>query len=486
MKYLKKFLVYLCIFFATATFLFFALVLTSKIPRSAIEDNLKESLDFYRKNDGVQPLNRHVCSYIHYYADVRKLNIIYCMDSDDPVKATLWSKYYQIIRADSNKDFIKLVENSYTPNTQYLRYWNGVMLFLRPLLTVFNMEQIYLINKILLSILVLILLVMLFKRSKKIAFIFLLALVLFSVWYVSFCIEYSVAFYIMFITTILVLKIDNSKKENYDVKKANSKLLKLFLITGISTCFFDFLTTEILTLFVPLLIILLLRKEENRLDSLKDIVKFSLKACILWFLGYCGMWIAKWVLASLILNINAFKYVDNHVALRINGLQGLSNINVLYRNVIKRNFFTIPIVEYIYPLLKNVGIRIILITIVFLVLAIIDWKNLKKKKFLLIILFIALMPYARYLVLANHSFRHVMFTFRDQMITVMCLSYIIIDCLNYKLLNKQVISSNHLKNKNKKKSKEKDKDKNKGKKEIIDNTNTSNDSILISKKEEKE
>ena len=263
------------------------------------------------------------------------------MDSHDAVYSTLWAYYYETKKMDINNDFIDVVENEKHANTQYLRYWHGSMLILRPLLIVFNIEQIYLLNKIALSVLTLVLFIMLFKKSKKVAFVFLLALILVSSWYVAFCIEYSTTFYIMLIASIIFIIIDDKNKAS--ITNANSKLLKLSLITGIITCFVDFLTTEILTLFVPLAI----RKEEKRLDSLKETFKFVLKLCILWFFGYAGMFVAKWVLSSIILNINAFDYIKEYAVLRISGLQGLSNHKELYGRVIPKNLDTIPLFNLI-------------------------------------------------------------------------------------------------------------------------------------------
>ena len=435
---MKRILNYVIIFTITVITLFFALVVSSMIPHSAIEGKLKESIEFYKKKSGIYKIkNKKLYSYIHYYADTRKLNIIYCLDSSNPIESTLWAKYYQEIERDTNRDFINLVEKSKEPNTQYLRYWNGCMLFLRPLLTLFNMEQIYLINQILLAILSLILFIMLLKKSKKLAFIFLSALILVSTWYATMCIECSVTFYILFIATMIAIKIDNNKNNNTK-EEVNEKLSKLFLITGIVTTFFDFLTTELLTIFVPLLIILIIRKEENRLDSFKNVTKFVLKVTILWFIGYAGMWLAKWVLASLILQINAFEYVKDNFTLRFNGLQGLNNYEELYNHVIERNFFAIPLVDFISANLSKWEIKFALGSAIVFPLLFTNWKVLKNKKYLLIFIIIGIIPYIRYLILANHSFRHAMFTFRDQIITIMVLLYIIIECLNYKLLCKKI------------------------------------------------
>ena len=435
---MKKILSYILIYICTVLILFCAFAVSSMIPHSAIEEKMKESAEFYKKRAGIYRIkNKRLYSYIHYYADTRKLNIIYCLDSDKPIESMLWSKYYQEIKKDVNIDFINLVENPKEPNTQYLRYWNGCMMVLRPLLVFLNMEQIYLINQIMLAILTLVLFIMLFKKSKKLAFIFLFTLILVSSWYASLCIEYSVMFYVMIITSMIAIKIDTNKK-NKPKDEVNNKLLKLFLITGIVTTFFDFLTTELLTIFVPLIIILIIRKEENRLDSLKGTIMFVLKGFMLWFVGYAGMWLTKWILASLFLHINAFEYVKDNALLRVSGLQGLDSYQNLYSGAITRNLFAIPLMNIIQTKFYKWEVKLIIAIVLILLCIFINWKEFKRKKYLWILIFIGITPYIRYLVLANHSYRHAMFTFRSQIVTIMVLSYIIIECLNYELLLKKI------------------------------------------------
>lgn len=435
---MKKILEYIIIFISLVIILFMALVATAKIPRSAIEDNLKESIEFYKKHQGIYVIKKKAYySYIHYFADTRKLNIIYCIDTEKPIESVLWSKFYQTIKRDTHADFIDLVKESKEPNTQYLRYWNGCMIFLRPMLTVFNMEQIYLINQIVVLALGVILLVILFKKSKKVALIFLASLILVSIWYAAMCIEYSAIFYIIFITSIIAIRIDDNKK-NDTKDNVNRKLSRLFFITGIFTTFFDFLTTEILSLFIPLMLVLMIRKEENRIDDLKETFKLIIKWSILWLISYAAMWLAKWILASVVLHINAFEYVKDEFVQRVNGLQGLNNHKELYKHVIDRNLFSIPLIYFVSENFFRFEVKIAIILAVFFVLIFIDWKNLKNKSFLLIMILIGIMPYIRYLILANHSYRHIMFTFRDQIITIMALLYAIIECLNYKLLTKKI------------------------------------------------
>ena len=433
---MKKVLKYIIIFVGTVLLLYSSLVITAKIPRKAIEKNIKESAQFYKKVQGIHryKLGR-VDTYIHYFADTRKLNVLYSMDSKETFKSTLWSKYYMKTHMDTTFDFINLVEHDEKPNDNYLRYWNGCLAILRPLLTVFNIAEIYFINKIVLAILTMILLVLLFRRSKKLSIAYFLSLILTTSWYASYCIEYSVLFYVMFITSIIALIIDNPKK---DIKKVNEKLFILFFVTGIVTTFVDFLTTELLTIFIPLIFILVIRKEENRLGSLKETIIFVIKTGLLWFAGYGLMWLAKWILASVVLRINAFDYVKKNLSLRFSGLQGAPNQKVLHLGALERNIFSLSFMYYIRENINNWRVWYFISIITITILIFTNWKELKNKKYLIILWIFALVPYARYLILANHSYRHAMFTFRDQIITLVVFIYTVFDCFNYKLLTKKV------------------------------------------------
>lgn len=312
MRAVKNIGKYALIYFICVGVLFGLLVLTAMIPKEAIKKNIQDSVQFYKENDGADEVyKRREYSMLHYYADSMVLNIIYSIDSEHPVQSVMWSKYYFEIYADINNDFIKAVEENKEPNQQYLRYWHGSMVILRPLLTFLNMEQIYLLNKIIMYGLALALTILIFRKSKKIAIVFLLALFVVAFAFVPFCLEYSWTFYIMLIASIIAIQIE---------KKGNEAIYILLLITGITTCFFDFLTTEIITLFVPLLLVLLLRRENGTLLNFKETLKFIVIACLLWSIGYCGMWFIKWGLASIILNINAMDYVKDNAMLRINGL----------------------------------------------------------------------------------------------------------------------------------------------------------------------
>ena len=104
-------------------------------------------------------------------------------------------------------------------------------------------------------------------------------------------------------------------------------------------------------------------------------------------------------------------------------------MGTLYENW--HNLYPINIIKRKSDLLKISIICIVILGLCF------DWKNMKKKYFSIIMIIISIMPYVRYLLLANHSYYHAFFTFREQIITIIALLYTIVDCLNYKLLLKK-------------------------------------------------
>lgn len=103
---------------------------------------------------------------------------------------------------------------------------------------------------------------------------------------------------------------------------------------------------------------------------------------------------------------------------------------VLYRNW--HNLYPINIVKNRKELLKYVLIFLGTVAIF------IDWKNCKKKWFSGLLLIIAITPYIRYLILANHSYRHSFFTFREQIISCIAVMGVVLENLNYKLLFKEI------------------------------------------------
>lgn len=326
---MKQILKYIGIFALTLTILFCLLSITAKIPRKATKENIRESHYALKTTQEVyEKVKRRDYTFLHIAADKTLLNIIYCIDSDNAIESVMEARFYSrkkelvdnfsmyderdlsINKSTPYTNLEKIVDNELEGNEQYLRYWHGSMSIVRPLLVFFNLQQIYIINAVILAILIATLIIVLLKKKHiDIAITLIIGLVMCWIFTVPFCLEYIWMFLIMLITSIIAVLIE--KKE--------SKLSALFFITGMLTCYFDFLTTEIITLFIPLTIVLVIRYKDGRISNLKQGIKFIFKLGMLWSISYVVMWFAKWILASIILKINAFEYVKDNAILRVNG-----------------------------------------------------------------------------------------------------------------------------------------------------------------------
>lgn len=398
---------YIITFFITLGILFSVLVLTAKIPKSYIKENIIESKSSFEDTTReVRYIGKYRdYTYIHPYADAIILNIIYNIDYENPIKSTMEAKYYQKDSQYSTgiRDFFATVDNDEKANKEYLRYWHGSMSILRPLLTIFNLEQIYTINKVFVTILIIVLIGILLKKGYKLLGVALIiGLIMVATWIVPYCLEYTWCFEIMLIVSIISVIIE---------KKHNNIVNYLFMITGMITCYLDFLTTELITILVPMILILGMRFKENKLGNTGANLKLICKWSIFWCVGYFGMWISKWLIASIVLNINALDYVTEKAMIRITDYDGgikeliTKNINSLF--IIN----TMMVRDKIW-----ISILIIIVAVILL-----DKKDKNKMAFFITMLIIAIIPYIRYIILENHTYRHYFFVFRTQIASIMAL-----------------------------------------------------------------
>lgn len=247
-----------------------------------------------------------------------------------------------------------------------------------------------------------------------------------AIWYVPFCMEYTVTFIIMLIASIISVKIEN---------KGDKYLKCLFFITGIVTYFFDFLTTETITILVPLILVLTIRYQEKRLINFKQAILFIISSCGAWLVGYVATFLAKGIITSIVLKINAFDYIIDKAIYRINGADNIVPIETMRKQVIFRNFHTLYPINIIKNKQKLFGLFLLLI----LAYAIFfDIKNIKKMWFPATMILIAIIPYVRYLILTNHSYRHYFFTFRSQISTIMAIVIIIVNTVDKGKINKEI------------------------------------------------
>ena len=391
------------------------LVAVAMIPKSAIRSNLIESADFLceRTQFGEVFIGKK-SSMISRYADSVLLSIAWNYDDAHPLTSVMWSSFYREEGSYSNDSLRDSVVNDIPANTQYLRYWHGSIALIRPLLLWLSLGGIYVLHAVMMALLTVILLYLMIRRRAVAAACGLLAgIVITSAWFVPLVLEFTWSFYLMLVFSIIAWESAAGRNQN-PVGKKKSSYGVMFLVFGMVTAYVDFLTTETVTLTVPLLLVLYHEKGDE--------LKLAVKTAVSWLLGYAGAWAMKWLIASIVLKESAMPYVTKHIAERIGGADNTpDNIFVyIYEAIVKNVKLLLPFDLGTAGVFAGIGLILGYLYIAF-VYRDKSYDRQRVKVFILI----ALVPYARYVVLHNHSYLHNHFTYRAQLSTVLAMILIL-------------------------------------------------------------
>ena len=194
---LKLFLRYIAIFIITAAVLISSLLLVSLIPREKIQKNMEKSAAYLQQKGAAFPFTviGVGCSHADYYADAVLLNVAFYFEREHPAESVSWAHFYSEDKYDWNgmvTDYLSFaVKNQPEPNQQYLRYWHGSLVIVRPLLIWLSISAIYkLLGGLLWILLGSIVILLIRKGFRKEAVAFILAMIAVSVWFVPVCLDF--------------------------------------------------------------------------------------------------------------------------------------------------------------------------------------------------------------------------------------------------------------------------------------------------------
>ena len=437
------------VFAGTFVLLLLLLLGAALIPKSAIRSNMEKSSELLCENIVFYNLQENINgSKIDRYADSILLSIAYQMSGGNPLRKAMEAAYYYSPYKNENDNFRESLMMDYEPNQQYIRYWHGSVIFVKLFHLFGSLKAMYICNAILMAVLFCVLEWMLLRgvhqrgqapvaqmhqrgqapvvQKYLIAASLAVALIAVSVWFVPYSLEYTWTFLMMFAVSIIGILFVRKGHEN--------RLFSLFLISGMVTSFLDFLPTETLTLLVPLLLVSACRESEDDDDKSGRLCTKGARPlwCIctkgarplwcslLWAVGYVGMWVMKWVLASVVLRENVMQYVSGHVSERIGDTEEFTLLEYM-RNAVGRNGGCLFPAEY------GPAGKVIPLVVLFILVAFVVVFRRKKIDFGRIALYaaIGLVPYVRYIMLRNHSYLHFFFTYRAQAATVLALFMIL-------------------------------------------------------------
>ena len=284
---------------------------------------------------------------------------------------------------------------------------------MRPLLLLFNITQIKWIG-LGAAVLLLAANVVLLCRKKQyfVAAALPLSYVGVHFWWMVKAAEYQPAILLSLLFTLLFIWFE---------KKGESALLMLSVMSGVCIAFFDFLTTETLTILIPLAVVLLLWQAEERLGNWKQNLPFLVKSFLAWGGAYGFTFVAKWSLASLVLQENKFVMAVSSAAERVSGTEGADNLP-LYQQI---PFAVLGNISTLFGGIARVDFYNIVLGLMITILAagalLYLFRGNYQKDITILMLLLGLVPYIRYLVLNNHSYLHEFFTYRAQAITILAL-----------------------------------------------------------------
>lgn len=394
----SKLFKYTTTYLLTMIILFTFLFLSQLIPHYLIKDNTIKSIkemNIIFKKEKLKKSN-----YIYEKAgDIRLLSMIYSENENNPLKSLIEMNYYE--KCDYNiQECDKTLIEKKGKLIEYSRYWHGQTILEKTLLIFTTIKTINIINLILILLLLLFTSIKIYKIDKFLAFAFLATILSTNIIFMTTSMQYIPIMYVTLITSNILITLINKKSQNIDL---------LFLISGITTCFFDFLTTETLSLTIPLILYIYIMNKKQTLNH-KEIIRFAL----LWLLGYSTAFITKWIICCIHYGPKQIINIANSAKIRI-----IDNTqkNYIYK-ILKTLSQIIP-----FDILNNggiIGILLLLTTAIY---------NLIYNKKNLIYYTILLVPIMRFIILSAHSFNFYYFTYRAFSIIIFLILFTIYDMM---------------------------------------------------------
>ena len=413
----------------TGVCLLFLLVLTGLIPKSAIQESCVESGRYFNGHELFPYLvENQFNTRQDNYSDCILVNIMYHVSGEELVESTIKASYYQPETVNVNTALWESLQEDKVPNVDYSRYWHGTLTFLRPLFMITDIQGARTIfSAIWISIMVLNLMMLWKQKAKALAVCYFLANIMMQVWVCATCIQYSTMFFMMNLVSLAVICLFRKRK---DTESLYRKIGLMMAVSGVCTCFLDFLTAETLPLTVPLLILWVLRYEAGELSEWKKELGYLISCGSIYCLGYALMFVFKWILVAAFSGREALLLALSSAGVRFAGEVHMGNNSLTPLATSSQRFFGAifrnqgMLFPYKSDMSDFAGFAsfFALFFICSFCIYMFRWKNYSGKM-LGICAILASIPYVRFIVLQNHAFTHYFFTYRAQMVTVIALLY---------------------------------------------------------------
>lgn len=302
---------------------------------------------------------------------------------------------------------------------EYTRYWHGYLVYLKPLLLLFSWKQLS-VAGVLLQLLLMAVTAWLSIRKKQpgvaaamiVGFLFMKPLLVLVSLTMTVC-------WIITLAALILMLLRN------DWLREKKLYPEFFLMVGVLTSYFDFLTYPIVTLGFPLCAFFLINGEETgksngdgnfqgrRGQLLKEQIQKMAGFGICWGIGYAGMWAMKWIIADLTLHTGTIKDAVWSIIGRTEAIGGRPRLN--------GGFYVIGLnlQEYDHVIYPVMAAAIALVSLVLVVAACRKKGTATVLVRLVSYMIIFCVPFVWIIVVQHHSALHARFTFRILAVAVL-------------------------------------------------------------------
>lgn len=226
---------------------------------------------------------------------------------------------------DPIPDLRNQLERGNGVETEYGRYWHGYLIWLKPLLYLFDYSQIRVLNGIVQVLLSAAVLWGMVRRGRsEFLYPFLVSWLGIAPWILPFSMQNSSIYNLTMFSVAVLL-------HYYD--KIRRNIVCYFLLIGIGTSFFDLLTYPAVSFGIPFLFWMMLEEDDK---SFLMTFRKMIVAGAAWGIGYAGFWSIKWLLGDLILHNGVVRDAIESVKIRSVGISEQSRhgyIKVCLRNM---------------------------------------------------------------------------------------------------------------------------------------------------------
>ncbi len=411
----------------TKTFLITLVILTGLlimawlIPETMVYDHAKEGIKLLKENE--EAWEEHFT-----YAWGAKL--------DNATDLIMLNR--AVTTADKNES---IIYRAFYCN-DYARYWHGYLIILRPLLVVMSYGQIrYLYMIIHMTALVGIALKMDKRFDRTMVWGWVISMTAVNFIALPFSLQYSWVFFIMYGALYYMDRCyDRNRKINSD-----RDIAQIFLMIGMFTSFIDLLTAPILTLGIPMLYLLMIRIHLEKNVSCKRNTLMMIMSSVSWAAGYIGCWAMKWVLAVPVLKENLLAEALLRIGVQTKGSiehgSGSEAVSSSLFKALAYNVYALLPPGLTHEIELNTWmpffVFIFVCSIILAALFIRFHDSPDKLISYIPIGILMLYPYFWYAVTTRHAQVHPMFTYRDQIITVMGGWVIVSQCIRWSEIRKK-------------------------------------------------